>query len=307
MSCGEGWNQTLDDFIIEYPFCYRDPSGYTDCGSKGYAFTLFISWNILSMYIFANMFVSLVYENFSYVFRTIDIKINRDEIRKFKDKWFEFDPNSTGYIPCDQLYKFLGTLDGYFSINIHEDPWRVRSILFNARAETNNPYEVDINALNKELRKYPVEKFMARRHHFEKFCQHALYNAVPGKGIAFNKLLLQFPFYKDMKYNDCLKLNDYIMYRNVERVVEDRILQQRMIVGIMTVQAAFRRHIGRMASVSSEDIIPRPRGYSRAANSPFADQTSENDNSSDTGNSSENIRLKPTRSDIPTITIDPAY
>jgi hypothetical protein len=80
-----------------------------------------------------------------------------------------------------------------------------------------------------------------------------------------------------------------------------------MIVGIMTVQAAFRRHIGRMASVSSEDIIPRPRGYSRAANSPFADQTSENDNSSDTGNSSENIRLKPTRSDIPTITIDPAY
>lgn len=307
MSCGEGWNQTLDDFLVEYPNCYLDLNGYSDCGSKGYAFTLFISWNILSMYIFANMFVSLVYENFSYVFRTTDIQINRDEIRKFKNKWFEFDPNSTGYIPCDQLYKFLGTLDGYFSINIHEEPWRVRSILFNSRAETNDPYNVDINALNKELRKYPVEQFMARRHHYEKFCQHALYNAVPGKGIAFNKLLLQFPFYKDMKYNDCLKLNDYIMYRNVERIVEDRILQQRMIVGIMTVQAAFRRRIGRigrMANVSSEDIIPRPRGYSRATTNPFVDQTNENNDSSGTG---ENIRLMPTRSDIPTIKIDAAY
>jgi hypothetical protein len=73
----------------------------------------------------------------------------------------------------------------------------------------------------------------------------------------------------------------------------------------MTVQAAFRRHIGRMASVSSEDIIPRPRGYSRAASNPFADQTSKNDDI--IGNSSESTRLMPTRSDIPAIKIDPAY
>lgn len=307
MSCGEGWNQTLDNFLIEYPYCYREPGGYSDCGSKGYAYALFISWNILSMYIFANMFVSLVYENFSYVFRTNDIKINRDEIRKFKNKWFEFDPNSTGYIPCDQLYKFLGTLDGYFSINIHEEPWRVRSILSNSKAETNDSYNVDINALNKELRKYPTEKFVARRHLFEKFCQHAIYNADPDKGIAFNKLLLQFPFYKDMKYNDCLKLNDYIMYRNVERVVEERIMQQRLIVAIQTIQSTFRRHMGRSAVIASEDIIPRPRGYSRTATNPFADPTNEGDNKDLNNNAKDDNRLMPERSDIPIIKIDAPY
>lgn len=241
MSCGEGWNQILSDFLVEAPYCYVSQDGYTDCGSKGYAFLLFISWNILSMYIFCNMFVSLIYENFSYVSRKPDSKINRDEIRKFKRAWFEFDPEGTGYIRRDDLYRFLGKCEGYFSLKIHDEEWKVNSILRNSRARTTDKYNVDVHALNKELRNYPSKESAARRHTLDKFCQHAFLLAHPIHGISFNQLLMQFPFYKDMEYCECLKLRDYIQYRDIERRVMARIMQERSTNAILTAQAVVRR------------------------------------------------------------------
>lgn len=247
MSCGEGWNQVLNDFLVEFPACYVDSSGYTDCGSKAYAYTLFISWNVISMYIFANMFVSLIYENFSYVSRKPDSKINRDEIRKFKIAWFKLDPNSTGYIPKSKLYELLGSLEegSYFSLKINKEPWTVRSILGNSMAETDSKYNVDLRALNKEMRLYPAQQSMERRHQFEKFCQHAFLLADPVRGINFNQLLIQFPFYKDMTYSECLKLHDYIRYRDIERRVMERISQERTASAILMAQAV-ARHKARM-------------------------------------------------------------
>lgn len=241
MSCGEGWNQIMHDYTVEYPECYVAGDEYTDCGSKGYAYVLFISWNILSMYIFANMFVSLVYENFSYVSRKPDGNINRDEIRKFKQAWFLFDPDATGYIPRSKFYELLNHLDGYFSLKIHDEPWKVPSILRNSMAETTDKYQVDLDALNKELRRYPVKDFVNRRHLLEKFCQHAFLLADPERGINFNKLLLQFPFYKDLKYSESLKLRDYIKYRDIERRVRIRTLQERSAGAILMAQCVVRR------------------------------------------------------------------
>lgn len=238
MSCGEGWNQIMSDYVVEYPYCYvsNNNSG-SDCGSSVYGLFLFISWNVISMYIFANMFVSLIYENFSYVSRRADGKINRDEIRKFKNTWFEFDPSSTGYIPTSKLHDLLGKLDGYFSLRIHEGNWKVRSILVNSMAETANKYVVDIDALNKELRNYPVREHLEKRDIYERFCKHALLMADPVKGINFNQLLLQFPFYKDFKYSESLKLHDYIRYREIERRVIALVQQARYEGTILMVQS----------------------------------------------------------------------
>ncbi|KAJ3714680.1 Ion transport protein-domain-containing protein [Lentinula raphanica] len=58
MSTGEGWNQYMHDYALVYPRCSNSSvqDDDSDCGSFGWAFTLFIAWNLLSMYIFVNLF-----------------------------------------------------------------------------------------------------------------------------------------------------------------------------------------------------------------------------------------------------------
>ncbi|KAG0222605.1 calcium channel protein, partial [Mortierella sp. GBA43] len=67
MSTGEGWSGLMHDYAKEKPLCVKS-SNYllTDCGSTPLAYTLFISFNIISMYIFTNMFVAEVMQKFSY-------------------------------------------------------------------------------------------------------------------------------------------------------------------------------------------------------------------------------------------------
>lgn len=115
MSSGEGWNQNMVDFAsITPPFCTVGEHYYDgDCGSAGWARALFISWNLLSMYIFMNLFVSLIYESFSYVYqRSSGLSvISREEIRRFKQAWAEFDPSGSGYISKEKFPRLLGVRD----------------------------------------------------------------------------------------------------------------------------------------------------------------------------------------------------
>ena len=112
MSCGEGWNQIMEDFAtISPPFCVANDSFFeSDCGSAPWARFLFIAWNIISMYIFMSMFVSLIFESFSYVYqRSSGLSVvSRDEIRRFKQAWATFDPDGTGYISKTAFPKLLG-------------------------------------------------------------------------------------------------------------------------------------------------------------------------------------------------------
>ena len=112
MSCGEGWNQIMEDFAnVVPPYCVASDDFFeSDCGSAPWARTLFILWNILSMYIFVSLFVSLVFESFSYVYQQSSglSVLSRDEIRRFKQAWATFDPDGTGYIPKDAFPRLLG-------------------------------------------------------------------------------------------------------------------------------------------------------------------------------------------------------
>ena len=111
-STGEGWNQIMEDFAsVTPPYCIVGERYFDgDCGSPEWARALFISWNILSMYIFVNLFVSLIYESFSYVYqRSSGLSvISREEIRRFKQAWAEFDPNGTGFISKEAFPRLLG-------------------------------------------------------------------------------------------------------------------------------------------------------------------------------------------------------
>lgn len=125
MSSGEGWNQIMNDFqMIVPPYCTIGNQYYEgDCGSNGWAVALFVSWNILSMYLFVNLFVSLIFESFSYVYqRSSGLSvISREEIRRFKQAWAEFDPNGHGYISKENFPRLLGVSWPY---------WKQRDCLY---------------------------------------------------------------------------------------------------------------------------------------------------------------------------------
>ena len=112
MSCGEAWNAIMEDFAtIKYPKCNVNSDFYqSDCGSTEWARALFISWNILSMYIFVSLFVSLIFESFSYVYqRSTGLSfVSREEIRRFKEAWATYDPEGTGYISREKFPRLLG-------------------------------------------------------------------------------------------------------------------------------------------------------------------------------------------------------
>ena len=112
MSCGEGWNEIMEDFAtITHPNCVVADSFYdSDCGSAAWARALFISWNILSMYIFVSLFVSLIFESFSYVYQRSNglSVVSREEIRRFKQAWATYDQEGTGYISKESFPRLLG-------------------------------------------------------------------------------------------------------------------------------------------------------------------------------------------------------
>lgn len=112
MSCGEGWNAIMADFAsIGYPNCNVSEDFYqSDCGSARWAQGLFISWNILSMYIFVSLFVSLIFESFSYVYQRSNglSVVSREEIRRFKQAWATYDPEGTGFISKEKFPRLLG-------------------------------------------------------------------------------------------------------------------------------------------------------------------------------------------------------
>lgn len=115
MSCGEGWNAVMEDYATMIPpYCTVSHNFFdSDCGSAAWARTLFIAWNILSMYIFVSLFVSLIFESFSYVYQRSSglYAISREDIRRYKQAWATFDPDGSGFISKEAFPRLLGVSD----------------------------------------------------------------------------------------------------------------------------------------------------------------------------------------------------
>lgn len=213
MSCGEGWNQIMEDYAsIEPPLCVEGDTFYdSDCGSTAWAWSLFIAWNIISMYIFVNLFVSLIYESFSYVYqRTAGLAIvDRDEIRRFKEAWRSVDPEGTGFISKETFPRLLGELSGVFKMRIYDAEDSVRQILEDvrgdvvhtrhqsiaSRSQAQMNAKVDLKKLNERLAKIDIQRVRERRRKFNIFFEEVMVSADPDKGISFTTVLMTLAHY----------------------------------------------------------------------------------------------------------------
>lgn len=212
MSVGEGWNQIMEDYAaIEPPLCVEDNDSFfsSDCGSSAWARVLFIMWNILSMYIFVNLFVSLIYESFSYVYQRSSglAAVDRDEIRRFKEAWRSVDPRGTGYINKETFPRLLGELSGVFEMRIYTHENSVRQILEDIREATPPSRhasistatilgnDINVNSLNRRIDEIDVSVVRERRRRYNLFYEEVMVSADPDKGISFTTVLMILAHY----------------------------------------------------------------------------------------------------------------
>ncbi|KAK5137370.1 hypothetical protein LTR08_008948 [Meristemomyces frigidus] len=244
-SVGEGWNQIMEDYAeVVRPYCTLGVQYFDgDCGSPEWARALFISWNILSMYIFVNLFISLIYESFSYVYqRSSGLSvISREEIRRFKQAWAEFDPNGTGYISKETFPRFLGELSGVFEMRIYDGDFSVRALIDDCKLAptrtsalpvdgASGAFEIDLDKLNRRLSELPVEQIRHRRARMDTFYEEVVVSADPDRGISFNGLLMILAHYKVINDNKSLKLEEFLRRRARLQRVEEAV-NRNVVVG----------------------------------------------------------------------------
>jgi len=220
MSTGEGWNQIMEDYAtISPPVCVMGDTFFdSDCGSLSWARALFISWNILSMYIFTSLFVSLIYESFSYVYQHSSGlgKVSREEIRRFKQAWATLDPEGTGFISKEQFPRLLGELSGVFEMRIYSQENSVRRILEDIQSQptsgritsmssASGATGVNLKALNKRLSKINPHEVRRSRARYNLFFEEVMVSADVDRGISFTTVLMILAHYNVISDNKSLK------------------------------------------------------------------------------------------------------
>ncbi|KAI0172029.1 Ion transport protein-domain-containing protein [Hypoxylon sp. FL1284] len=276
MSVGEGWNEIMEDYAtIEPPLCVDAEDFFnSDCGSLNWARFLFIAWNLISMYIFVNLFISLIFESFSYVYQRSSgmAHIDRDEIRRFKEAWRSVDPNGTGYITKEAFPRLLGELSGIFEMRIYDAEDSIRQILEDVRnddahmrhsslANTSNLGGLNIKMLNERLANIDVRKVQERRRRFNIFYEEIMVSADPVQGISFTTVLMIMAHYKIISDSKSLRLEEFLRRRaRLQRVEEE--VRRRVVVGFFDTvywSRRFKRHMdkkrsARMTAIPQLDV-----------------------------------------------------
>lgn len=236
-SFGEGWNDIMSDFTVESPWCTADQTlDDSDCGSQQYAYILFMSWNVISMYIFLNLFVSLILDSFSYINSGSDYVdlISREEVRKFKRAWQQFDPNGTGFIKPYDLPKFLHSLTGSLSFRFYSGDLSIPELCrkWIRRNNPHDPYDISVNYDEVEniMNKMDIPKIQERRRVYERFLEEAIMNMEIHEepGISFTRILLQIPLYNSFDPSQCLILLDFLDRRLFYQKLEKRMKLKRV-------------------------------------------------------------------------------
>ncbi|KAI1115137.1 ion transporter [Nemania sp. NC0429] len=274
MSVGEGWNQIMEDFAqIKAPLCVPNSNLFrSDCGDTAWARILFIAWNLISMYIFVNLFISLIYESFSYVYQRSSgmAHIDRDEIRRFKEAWRSVDPAGTGFITKEAFPRLLGELSGVFEMRIYEHEDSVSRILEDVRgvgqgpgrhasiATTSDLSRVDIRKLNERLAEIDIEGVRARRRRYNIFYEEVMVSADPDRGISFTTVLMIMAHWNIISDSKSLRLEEFLRRRARLQRVEEQV-NRRIVLGFFDTlyySRQFRRHMDKKRSARMT-VVPQ--------------------------------------------------
>ncbi|KAJ3901512.1 Ion transport protein-domain-containing protein [Lentinula edodes] len=260
MSTGEGWNQYMHDYALVYPRCSNSSNQDvdSDCGSFGWAFTLFIAWNLLSMYIFVNLFTGVVVDSFSYVFQASggSRAITREEMRAFKKVWAEFASPQTGYLERSQFVPFFGKLSGVFEVRIYPAQYNIHNIAAACKASPSD------NSTSTLTNIQPWSNLSSNTTPpFESAVQSTIgcitkRQSHTGRGISFTDMLLLLAHHKLIKDSDALR--DLVIRTETNKLVTDLVNLDRVqsLLKMISLRRRFLAHMERKRASMYDPDIP---------------------------------------------------
>ncbi|KAG1470308.1 hypothetical protein G6F56_002758 [Rhizopus delemar] len=250
-SSGEGWNDVMHDFTVEYPNCVvADNYLDSDCGSLRWSYFLFLSFNIISMYIFTSVFVAVVADNFSYVYQTQAnfSLVNRDEIRKFKMTWASVDQERTGYVKPKDYMTFWRKLDGLFTVRTFEPEYNFKNLVNECRIKPKlDKYDhcLDLKALNRKLNQLNPQEIHKKRQDLEKIYWETALIESGSKGVSFNQMLLMLSQRKLIVPENSLVLGDLLENQKKEEAINTLISIDRVrgLMETIALRKKFLKHL----------------------------------------------------------------
>jgi hypothetical protein len=211
ITLGEGRTKIMEDLAaIVSPYCtFGERFFEDDCGDAVLARIFFISWKVLSTYLFTSLFISLVYESFSNVYQDFILKngaITEKDIRGFKDAWAMVDPKGTGFISPGLLPKLMRLVPGGLNMRLYGDRFSVANLQKECRHKLPLSFgELDLDKLNAQLATLPTQVLRERRRAINRFRMELLLKQSPGSGISMAATLSALVYYNMIHTRDYLK------------------------------------------------------------------------------------------------------
>jgi len=270
LSTGEGWGGIMEEFAHALPpFCTVGERYFdSDCASPEWAYVLFISWNIISMYLFASMFISSAVESFSYVYgRSSRLsRVKRADVQQFRDAWAELDPGASGFIATEALPKLLGKLLGAFETNIHGEKSTLRHLMASSGSGVaSSPFvhasrvsthaEIDLHKLRALLDDIPVGQIREQRVRVNTLRHTILTSADPVHGIGFNFLLVLLVHHQLNNTDKHLGLHEFLQHRARLQRAEEASSREVIIRFFETIYWSRRFRRRRARTVGNDSIL----------------------------------------------------
>ncbi|WBW72677.1 plasma membrane calcium ion import channel Cch1 [Schizosaccharomyces osmophilus] len=293
MSCGEGWNSVMHDYAVSFPNCVNDTDFYSsDCGNRPWAYALFISWNIVSMYIFVNMFITVVFENFTYVSSNTFKTLRRSDFRQFKQFWAPFDPMVTGFIPKRNVARFLVSLRGVYDCRVYRDDFSVTNLVTRTKLGNDalgnntsnlsfdNEFEYDakinLNDLDDALLDLNVDEIRKRRKSLNLLYSELM--MLPGNVVSFSDMLMVIVLHKVIDHKLVLPISDFIRRTYVLSRLEETYRFEKLMDLIETsnVRRTFLNHLKERKKAMENPFITLEEVSNLSA--PLVSETSSQNN-----------------------------
>ncbi|KAJ3560877.1 hypothetical protein NP233_g10548 [Leucocoprinus birnbaumii] len=188
-------------------------------------------------YVFSSALTGLVVESFSYVYERPDNaneRIPREEIRDFKSIWAEC-ANPQGYLERHRLVYFLSRLRGVFEVKIYPSEYSVNSLklagLPSENAAQFGSYlnsDINIRAVERVIDSIDRSVIKRRKALYSRLYHEAILSSRPGVGISFTEMLLLLAHHRLIEDNEALVPKDMAVRAEVNRVVTDLVLLDRV-------------------------------------------------------------------------------
>lgn len=160
---GEGWRQYMYDLMLTTPNCV-DTETFSDCGFPDGAVLYFVTYVIVMVYVFTNLFVASILDHVTFGVLRESAIITPKHLYQFQETWSRHDPTATGFIGAHRLEELLRDLGAPLAVNF-VGKLEGKAPAFCAQAER-------------------AAALWRRRIFYESIVHH-----VPGRGLPFTPML----------------------------------------------------------------------------------------------------------------------